>query len=419
MPFVGELIQVREQDRDWEGAAERLLRSFGLSLLVPDIHYQAVADWVDRNHLQGRLVYFHVQARRRAERQDLHEQSLVRKLALKPDSPFYPWLERELAHRFDVACCSTQEQFRREARAITRTGQIKDPSGRHEKDDRHRIDDRSRYVLGWSNTAKIAALETKLKHLNQRMCQVGEDYQRLKAEQTQLADRLRILARLDEFVDFQELDWGSVAREVEARVDERRCLAEASDVLRQLEARLKEAVQAQDQGERELAEARDKRSRLEQRLSDSSSQKAETLATLEAASGDPALAPRLEAWCAEALGQHVLSVESCDHREQELRTWLQGRIDAEQKKLERLAEKILKAMVAFNEEFKQDTAEIDASLEAAHEYQRLLDQLDQDDLPRFVARFKELLNINTINEIAKALSKNNMVKFFSWPILEV
>jgi uncharacterized protein YPO0396 len=60
MPFVGELIQVREQDRDWEGAAERLLRSFGLSLLVPDIHYQAVADWVDRNHLQGRLVYFHV-----------------------------------------------------------------------------------------------------------------------------------------------------------------------------------------------------------------------------------------------------------------------------------------------------------------------------------------------------------------------
>jgi len=35
MPFAGELIQVREDERDWEGAAERLLRSFGLSLLVP------------------------------------------------------------------------------------------------------------------------------------------------------------------------------------------------------------------------------------------------------------------------------------------------------------------------------------------------------------------------------------------------
>lgn len=44
-------------------------------------------------------------------------------------------LERELAHPFEVACCITQEQFRHETRAVTRAGQIKDPTGRHEKDD--------------------------------------------------------------------------------------------------------------------------------------------------------------------------------------------------------------------------------------------------------------------------------------------
>ncbi|MFZ2982510.1 MAG: ATP-binding protein, partial [Sphingobium sp.] len=148
MPFAGELIQVRDDERDWEGAAERLLRGFGLALLVPDAHYKAVAEWVDGSHLQGRLVYFHVRPRKATELPDLHRDSLVRKLSIKPDSPHYDWLERELVHRFDVACCATQEQFRRETRAITRAGQIKDPSGRHEKDDRHRIDDRSRYVLG-------------------------------------------------------------------------------------------------------------------------------------------------------------------------------------------------------------------------------------------------------------------------------
>jgi uncharacterized protein YPO0396 len=93
-------------------------------------------------------------------------------------------------------------------------------------------------------------------------------------------------------------------------------------------------------------------------------------------------------------------VESCDHREQDLRTGLQTRIDAEQKKLERLAEKIIKSMAALKEEFKLETAEMDAALEAAFEYEKLLDQLKRDDLPRFVARFKELLNVNTINEIA-------------------
>lgn len=133
MPFAGELLQVRDDERDWEGAAERLLRSFGLSLLVPDEHYPAVAKWVDNTHLQGRLVYFRVRPGTRSEHPDLHRDSLARKLMIKPDSPFYDWLEREVAHRFDLACCSTQEQFRREIRAITRAGQIKAPSERHEK----------------------------------------------------------------------------------------------------------------------------------------------------------------------------------------------------------------------------------------------------------------------------------------------
>ena len=51
MPFAGELLQVRADERDWEGAAERLLRNFGLSLLVPDADYAQVADWVDKTCL--------------------------------------------------------------------------------------------------------------------------------------------------------------------------------------------------------------------------------------------------------------------------------------------------------------------------------------------------------------------------------
>ena len=49
-------------------------------------------------------------------------------------------------------------EFRRMPRAITKAGQIKGSGGRHEKDDRYRIDDRSRYVLGWTNERKIDAL---------------------------------------------------------------------------------------------------------------------------------------------------------------------------------------------------------------------------------------------------------------------
>lgn len=400
MPFAGELIQVRDDERDWEGAAERLLRGFGLALLVPDSHYKTVAEWVDGNHLRGRLVYFHVRPRKAGELPDLHRDSLVRKLSIKPDSPHYDWLERELAHRFDVACCATQEQFRRETRAITQAGQIKDPTGRHEKDDRHRIDDRGRYVLGWSNSAKIAALENKRRQLETHLGEVGSQIGGIEKERKGLASRLDALTRLEEFGAFDEMDWASVATEIAAMTDERTRLESASDVLKQLNERLRELQQTLKDTEAELQAAREKRAKLEQRRSDAQDLQQQTAALLQDVVIDEALSTTLETMRAEALGEHQLTVESCDNREQDVRTWLQTRIDAEDAKLKRLAEKIIKAMVSFNEAFKLETTDMDASLEAAFEYENLLTQLNRDDLPRFVAWFKELLNVNTINEIA-------------------
>lgn len=400
MPFAGELIQVRDDERDWEGAAERLLRGFGLALLVPDEHYKAVAEWVDGARLRGRLVYFQVRSRRTAELPELHPDSLVRKLAVKPDSPYYDWLERELAHRFNVACCATQEQFRREARAITRAGQIKDPSGRHEKDDRHRIDDRSRYVLGWSNSAKIAVLEGKRQQLETRLADIGAQLANTQKQIASLTERRDALSRLEEFTRFEELDWASIATEIARLEEERRQLESASDILKQLNQRLRELQQAQQVSATQLQEARDKRSKVEQRQADAQALREQTEELLAGDEPNPQLTTRLEQMRAEALGEHQLTVESCDNREQDVRTWLQSRIDAEQKRLERLSGKIIQAMSAFKEAFKLETADFDASLEAAFEYENLLAQLNRDDLPRFVARFKELLNVNTINEIA-------------------
>jgi hypothetical protein len=125
---------------------------------VPDAHYATVAGWVDGTHLRGRLVYYRVMERTRRPTPEPAPASLVHKISIRPESAFYGWLERELTRRFDYACCADVEQFRRERKAITRSGQVKTDGERHEKDDRHAIGDRTRYVLGWTNEAKIEAL---------------------------------------------------------------------------------------------------------------------------------------------------------------------------------------------------------------------------------------------------------------------
>jgi uncharacterized protein YPO0396 len=399
MPFTGELIQIRDDEKAWEGAAERLLRSFALTLLVPDSHYTAVAEWVDGRRLRGILVYFHVQARKAGNLPEQHRDSVVRKLQLKSNSPHYDWLERELAHRFNFACCVTQEQFRRETRAVTRAGQIKDPSGRHVKDDRFSIDDRGRYVLGWNNSEKIAALEIKRGDLAIQMGRVMDARNGTLQERKRLERRLDALTRLDEFHDFEELDWASVATEIARLIEERKKLEAASDTLRQLNEQLRERLEARKKTESDLLAARERRTTAEERRRVALEQRTEA-ATLSSVVVNEALSSKLEAMRAEALGEHQLTVESCDNRQQDVRSWLQARIDAEDRKIKLLAERIIKAMVSFKEEFKLDTAEIDANLEAAFEYVNLLTRLNHDDLPHFEARFKELLNVNTINEIA-------------------
>ncbi|MEE4607560.1 MAG: SbcC/MukB-like Walker B domain-containing protein, partial [Desulfobacteraceae bacterium] len=109
----------------------------------------------------------------------------------------------------------------------------------------------------------------------------------------------------------------------------------------------------------------------------------------------------------EALGDRQLTVESCDNRERDMRDWLQDRIDAEDLKIKRLRDKIIDAMRTFNTAFPLDTQEVDVALESINEYRDLLKRLQRDDLPRFASRFKDLLNENTIREVANFHSQLN------------
>lgn len=406
MPFAGELIRVREEEKDWEGAIERRLHGFGLSLLVPEEHYAKVAAWVDETHLHGRLVYYRVRqhsqtAEGRAPAAELHPLSLVHKLQLRPDSPFFAWLERELAQRFNLACCPDQESFRREPRAITRAGQIKEPGGRHEKDDRHRIDDRAHYVLGWTNTEKIAALEKEAAGLSQLMTAASRRAAGLKKEQAGVRKSLDVLLKLGEYRDFAEQDCAPVLTAIERLKDERAALERTSNLLKTLRERLAAVEQEQKKVEADLDEKKEKRSRIKERMAHAEVLRKDADET--AAGADEELRRQygllLDIRSASP-GARELTVENCDAEERRMRESLQSRIDNEQQKIQRTSDRIIRAMTEYRAAWPLDTRDVDVDPGAADEYRSMLTALQEDDLPRFESRFKEMLNRNTIREVA-------------------
>ncbi|MFH1155543.1 MAG: SbcC/MukB-like Walker B domain-containing protein [Pseudomonadota bacterium] len=406
MPFAGELLRVRDGESEWEGAVERLLRSFGLSLLVPDHYYPAVAEWVDRTHLKGRLVYFRVRQSKTGEPKQLHPRSLVQKLQVKPDSEHCDWLERELSLRFDLPCCLTQEEFRREIRAITRAGQIKAPGERHEKDDRHHLNDRGRYVLGWSNAEKIAVLEKRAKQQETSIAKLSGQVGRFEKRLEDIRNRLTLLHRLDEYSDFRDLDWQPLALAIDRLEGERRELEAASNLLKTLTAQLTRLEGELKETERTLDEQKDKRSRTQQKISAATESREQALSLLdEAGEESRRWFEHLETMRQDALGDRSPTVESCDNRERDMRDWLQKKIDAEEKRLTRLRERIVKAMTEYKTQWPLETRDVDVSIDAGAEYGSMLEKLLADDLPQFENRFKELLNENTIREVANFQSQ--------------
>src|SRR5262249_56514222 len=106
------------------------------------------------------------------------------------------------------------------------TGAAKEKAGggRQGREARHRLNARTRYVLGWSNEPKIAALNEQAHSLEARIAACGAKLAQLQGAQAALDRRLESLHRLSVFESFRDLDWKPLAIEIDALEAEKRQL---------------------------------------------------------------------------------------------------------------------------------------------------------------------------------------------------
>jgi len=406
VPFAGELLQVRPEHAEWEGVAERVLHGFALSLLVPNEHYTAVASWINGRHLGARVVYYRVGAStvRRPDRGDAGL-LLCDTVEISTDTPHYAWLESEIAHRADQVCATTLEEFRRADRAVTAQGQVKGLGGRHEKDDRHRIDDRSQWVLGWSNQAKVDLLLARASELHLGLAEATSLRGRLEAQGRELRSRRGDLEALSRVTEFTELDYLTSVNLVAALEAEARAIEASSDALR----RVGEAL---DEVERAITETDGRRSDTQSRLGQART-KVEDQATLleriqaRLVSLEVDLDDVRDLMRAR-LGAIPSELAAIDCLEQAQRDGLDRDLDEAERLKQRSIARAVKRMGQFRADYPLETLEIDADIESAEEFRTLHARISKDDLPRFEAQFKDYLNTNTIRDVASFFAQLNM-----------
>ncbi|MDA8358026.1 MAG: SbcC/MukB-like Walker B domain-containing protein [Actinomycetota bacterium] len=443
LPFAGELIRVHQDAAGWEGAAERVLHGFALSMLVPTAFYEQVAAWINDRHLGTRLVYYRVPDAVATpplpDREGMFP-LLLDQLEVKPDTPMRSWLEVELVRRANHVCVDSTSAFRTVAKAVTRTGQIKDRD-RHEKDDRRRIDDRRQYVLGWSNEAKVSAL---IKYASAVQTQIVAATSEVKARRESVdaaAASLRSLSGLAGYQRWEDLDWEALVKKGSELEEERQRILATSDQLSRLHHDLEVVTERIETLSREQDRLLKRQGSLEGELIAAKKSMADAERILEhnasipvrdedrstindlidtavdsavdsaADAGADRTSPLAAVDTAADAGADrtalVTDAETLRRAERAVLDYLDKERTRAQSVVNTLGPRIVKVMANFRNLYPQETADLDASVEAGSEFRELHRRVSQDDLPRFEREFKDYLNQNTIRDIAGFAARLN------------
>jgi uncharacterized protein YPO0396 len=408
LPYAGELLKVNEEEAAWEGAAEKLLHDVGISLLVPVDHYRSVSRYVNDNPLKSadgrgiKLTYLEADIDNTTPiTKELNEDSIVHKIDIKPDTPFYDWLENYLRRSFGDYICTDVNGLQRIPFGITRQGLIKSGRIRHTKDDRKKIDDRRNYVLGWSNTEKIKVLEFSISKLEHKIDELKREKKKVEDSQRDNQNSRVAIDRILQYKDFSRINWQYHVGKIHDLEKERNELLNNNDKLAQLEKNKKEVEQLITDEKGKASQIAEKIGGVKTNIFNYEEQvrEAERTKREKPQHQKDRWYPIIEVKLADV----NLLLKNIDNQRDEFVNKYNGE-NGEAKKLakkqSKLQSSIESGMRQIKDHSRAEYSEITDKIEAREEYRKKFEQLDREDLKRHEDRFKEELNKNVIRSIA-------------------
>jgi uncharacterized protein YPO0396 len=408
LPFAAELIAVKPEEREWESSIEMVLRSFALSLLVPQRHYHAVSRYVEQTRLTDgegrgqRLVYLRIGARAASAGPVLHGQSLLRKVDFREGHPLVPWVRGELEGRFDYRCCDTIEEFQEEqGLALTRHRHVKSRGVRHEKNDREDVADPRRFVLGWDNREKRRRLAEEIRNLREQHDRLDQWIQQLDQELADRRIRQRALQQAQEVTDFAAIDHADHEREIAALRDEKTQLEGKNNTIRLLKHRLTQA----ESRHADLQASRDQAIRTEGKLEQAVVETQRLIANAEEKLGsrkaDGTFTRHTEAFAdiEACFRKKPLTVATLFEQERAFLASRRADVDRLRSEMEPLQNDLIKRMSRFLHEFPSERTDLEVHPDYLDSFLDLREHIRREDLPRHEKRFKERLNEKVLQEI--------------------
>lgn len=395
LPFVGELMDVR--DESWQGAVERLLGGLSTTILVPERLYPAVAAAVDGRHWGTRVSYERVRehARPRDDDPPRSDRTVLSVLQLA-ESPFRDWLRRRLAAGFPHELVDDAREMARHEKALSRAGQMKN-GDRHVKDDRHRIDDRQRWVIGTSNDALLELLRSELEASRAELARQDESLAELERERRALAARDQDLIQLLT-ISWDEIDREDAARRQKELLAQRRALLADADLAQLQDAHQRATV--------ELEEARTARDRArgahhdaDQAVGGAETDLERARTELDGVTLDPAHREEFERRVRTRRG--IVDRTQLADVISTMNDGIRDDLDRARDTLRTSESALASARTLYLRRWAERSVNLVDALDATPDFLAILSRLEADRLPEFEDRFRSMLRTQSQNNIGQ------------------
>jgi uncharacterized protein YPO0396 len=243
LPYAAELIDIAAGEERWRPAAEKVLRGFGLRLLIPGHIKDKVAAFIDEHDMRG-IVEYSIVTAVSAHRPRPEAGALATKLTVNAAHPSGRWLAGQVARQFTHVCVETARQLEEHPIAVTVLGTVKLRGNHYRKDDRPELTRPSSYILGANTVAKLADLEEETAELKTAADEANAEANRLDEEWQRIRSDADAASNLDAYTSWNDLDHWACAKAIHD-LDERIEQIKADNVnLQQLEVDCAKAEKA-------------------------------------------------------------------------------------------------------------------------------------------------------------------------------
>ncbi|WP_350305850.1 ATP-binding protein [Photorhabdus viridis] len=400
--FIGELIDVEDHEKIWQGAIERALGGLRTTLAVPHHCYSMVTRWLNARHtgLHVRVQVVNNAATNQGQSAEFKPDGYLRKLVWRTH-PYREWLKHHL-QRFDLQCVSNTEELDQTPFSMTQQGLMHMDKGRFEKKDQHRIDDRRRWCLGFSNKSRLAILNNDKKDLSLKLEEIGKKVNQARQDLNSVSDRKILWEKIQSYRwdDINAPYWHEKLSDLQADLK----------VLEQSGGDLDKARERWESAKEQLAQIQ---SALNQLNSDSggvkntlrNAQEEWNKAQAKAEKGLPDSARQLLAIRVGVLNTSDLSrmAELVSKVEEDLDRLL----DSSRNNKDRAERSAISIMVSFrsNDKWQVFTVDWQSDIGSLPDYLNHLRQLEEEGLPNLVEQFIERLNKHATQSLARIKTK--------------